>query len=290
MVGHYNAHAFLAEEEPPSSENDNNKTDGSSQTLQRSDIKIPQPISPFIQQKQDLTHYLSDKNTQVVKVDQNEYIIIEETSTTSNNKGVAILIPDWQQGLTNPKAMNFLQASLPSLGWSTISVQSPNKPNAYPSNASTIKESAKQNKMALEFYKAEVEGLLMEVMKKARNYPGIFLVITQGSQAAILVDIYKDKQELSPAALVTLSAGMYSTIENKAFAYNIATSSLPVLDLILQKDSNNVIENAALRKKYAAKEFKTLYRQKQLTNMMPGYYPEHTLLQEINGWLKSIGW
>jgi len=290
LVAHH-AHAFFyAQEDAAESENSNEEMNGSSKTIQRSDIKIPQPISHFEQHKQDLNHYLSMSKTQLLNTGSNEYILIEETSSTKNNKGVAILIPDWQQGVTSPKAINYLRKSLPDQGWSTFSVQAPNKPENYPSTAPLLTELAEQNKMALMPYRNELKALVMEIMKKAINYPGIFIVITQGNQAAMLVDLYKNNPDLSPTALVILSAGMSSTLENETFAKNVSISTLPVLDLVLKKDNTLILNNAQLRKKYATKEVKVFYRQKTLTNMVSGYYPEQTLLVEINGWLKSIGW
>ena len=293
ILGYNHAQAyfyFAEEEEAAETEKVDEDKKQPSKSIQRSDIKIVNPVSSFEQQKQDLTHYLSGSKTQSIKVGDNEYIIIEETSSTQNNKGVAILIPDWQQGVANPKAINFLRKNLPDAGWSTISVQSPNKPMNYPSAASTKEERIEQNKTALMPYQNELKSLVTAVMEKANNYPGIFLVITEGSQAAMLIDLYTSNQSLLPAALITLSAGMYSEVENDSLAKNIAMSELPVLDLILKKDRNTVIENAMLRKKYVNKELKADYRQKSLHNMVPGYYPEQTLLTEINGWLKTIGW
>jgi len=292
ILGISQAHAFFSFQEEKTAETDGqeNEEQNSSVTLQRSDIKIARPISTFEQQKQDLNHYLSKDKVELLKAGDSEYTLIKGTSSTKNDKGVAILIPDWQQGLTNPKALNFLREELPNHGWATLSIQPPNKPKGYPSLASTQSELAEQNKAALMPYKNELKSLMMEVMKKARDYPGIFLVVTQGSQAAMLIDLYKDNEDLQPTAFVILSASMYSPMENDTFAYNIAVSQLPILDLVLKRDSRLVLENAVLRKKYTTKELKVFYRQKTLSNIIPGYYPEQTLITEINGWLKTIGW
>jgi hypothetical protein len=290
LVSHQAYAFYYAQEDTAEPESNEGGTKGSSTSIQRSNIKIVQPINAFDQHKEDLHHYLSKNKTQLINTGSNEYILIEESSSTQNSKGVAILIPDWQQGLTSPKAMNDLRKNLPDQGWGTFSVQSPNKPKNYPSNALSITKRAEQNKMALMPYRNELKSLIMEVMKKAGNYPGIFLVITQGSQAALLVDLYKNNPDLSPTALVILSAGMYTRLENESFAKNVSISTLPVLDLVLKKDNPLVLNNAQMRKKYTTKEMKVFYRQKMLTNMVSGYYPEKTLLVEINGWLKTIGW
>lgn len=288
------AHAFFfiqAEEEnneeaKMSSEEGKNSV----KKIQHSHIKIVKPISIFAQQKSDLIHYFSQDKTQKLKVDANEYIIIEEVSATQNNKGVAILLPDWQQSVANPKAMNYLRKSLTLDGWATMSIQSPNKPNNYPSSALMKKEIIEQNTKALMLYRNELKSLITAAMERAKSYPGIFLVISEGSQAVMLTDLYKNEKSLLPTAFITLSAGIYSQAENNMFAKNIASAELPILDLILKRDNKSVLENAMLRKQYATKEMKVYYRQKKISNIIPGYYPEKKLRDEINGWLKTIGW
>lgn len=294
IIENNQAHAFFFFQEEEESSEDVEKSPDEKKapvkSIQRSDIEIIKPISIFEQQKSDLTHYLSRGKAQQLKAGTDEYVMVEEVSSTQNNKGIAILLPDWQQGLANPKAMNYLRKSLPLNGWSTISIQSPNKPNDYPSSARTKEEMIDQNSKALMPYKNELKSLMTAAMEKAKNYPGIFLVISEGSQAAMLVNLYKDNQDLLPAAMITLSAGMYSQLENEMFAKDMATSELPILDLVLKRDNKSVLENAMLRKQYATKEMKVYYRQKKIHNMIPGYYPEQALLTEINGWLKTIGW
>ena len=279
------------EEAPNEAVNENeNKQPPSSQTLQRSEIKIAAPTDAFTQKNNDLKHYFPQDSAQSLLAGTEEYLIIEETSFTQNNKGVAILLPDWQQGLTNPKAINFLRKALPKMGWSTISIQPPNMPNNYPILSSDKKAQHEENNKILTAYQEKLKTLMTAVMEKAKNYPGIFLVITQGGHSAMLTQLYKENNALLPSAMIMLSAGMYTPFDNKLFAKNLAMSELPTLDLVLQRDSKIVLENAILRKKLATKEMKIYYRQKQLHNFYTGYYPEQTLLTEINGWLKTIGW
>jgi len=294
IVGNNQAQAFFfVQEEKESSEEAETPTDEKklpAKSMQRSDIKIVKPISIFEQQKSDLTHYFAKDKVQKLTAGTNEYIMIEDVSATENNKGVAILLPDWQQGLAQSKAINTLRKNLPLHGWATMSIQSPNKPNGYPSSARINKELIEQNAKALMLYQNELKSLITAAMNKAKSYPGIILVISKGSQAAMLVNLYKNNPDLLPAALVTLSAGMYSPIENELFAKNMATSALPILDLVLKRGNKLVLENALLRKKYATKEMKVYYRQKHINTTALGHYPERTLLIEINGWLKTIGW
>ncbi|MFT5758858.1 MAG: hypothetical protein ACI9LM_003606 [Alteromonadaceae bacterium] len=293
------SYAFEEEEvkKEQKSESDNTEKDkketpttGSPKKKQRSDITIIAPIVTFSQQKEDLNHYLPKNIIKPILAGPDDYTTLVETSTTPNNKGVIILLPEWQQNAVNPKAINFLRKALPDKGWTTISVQAPNMPANYPSHALKLSERTEENIKILTPYKEKLQTLMTAVMKQAKNYPGIFLVITQGSHAAILIDIYEEKPDIKPTALVMLSSFMLTDIANERFAKNIALSELPVLDLYLKKDHPLVKSSAQLRKKYTNKEMKTSFRQKQLQNFNSGYYPKETLLREINGWLKTIGW
>lgn len=285
------SHAYFFYEEQADEKKDTSQdTSPTYSTVQRSEIKIAAPTNSFIQKNNDLKHYLSKSEVQPLLVGTEEYVIVEETSSTPNNKGVAILLPDWQQGLTNPKAINFLRKKLPLIGWSTISIQSPNMPNNYPLIIPDKKIQLESNNKLLKNYQTKLKMLMMSVMEKAKNYPGVFLVVAQGSNAAMLTELYKEDDTLLPTAMIMLSAGMYTQQANDLFAKNIATSNLPTLDLVLKRDSKNILENAVLRRKLAIKELKISYRQKQLHNIYTGYYPEQTLLTEIIGWLKAIGW
>lgn len=258
--------------------------------IQRSAIKIAPPTNAFKQKKQDLKHYFSNDKAQSLLAGTEEYVIIEEQSFTQMNKGVAILLPDWQQGLTNPNAINFLRKELPHSGWNTLSIQPPNMPSDYPSMLSDKKARIEANEKALKTYQATLKNLMTSVMEKARNSPGIFLVITQGSHAAMLTKLYKEDASLKPTAIIMLSGNMSSMEESNRFAKDLAMSDIPTLDLILQRDNKTVLNNAILRKKLATREMKVYYRQTQLYNVHSGYYPKQPLLIEINGWLKTIGW
>jgi len=290
------SHAFEEEEKNKSEQNsdesdaEKGKIPDSTQKKQRSDIAIIAPIVKFSQQKEDLNHYLPESILKPILVGPDEYTTLVETSKTQNNKGVAILLPEWQQNATNPKAINFLRKALPDKGWTTMSVQAPNMPANYPSHALKLSERIEENNKILTQYKEKLQTLMTAVMEQAKNYPGIFLVIAQGNHAALLVDIYEESPEIKPTAFVMLSSFMFTDTANERFAQNLAFSELPVLDLFLKKDHPKANNSALLRKKYTNKEMKTSFRQKQLYNFNTGYYPKETLLREINGWLKSIGW
>lgn len=262
-------------------------------------ITIPLPVSVEQQHKEDLTHYLPTNRITPILAGPDDYITLVDENTSVNNKGVAILLPDWQQGAINPKAINFLRKEMPKQGWTTISIQPANKPNDFPSKALKVTEQKEANKTIIDGYKDKLNALISTVLTKSKEYPGIVIIIAQGNHGAMLVDIFDEQNTnqngTTPNALILLSSYLLSSHQliddtNTAFAKKLAYSEYPILDLYLKYDNPIVLDKAAQRLATANQELKTYYRQRQINNNATGYYPEQELLTQINSWLKSIGW
>ena len=135
----------------------------STQNTLSDDTPTPPPISLSQQYKNDLTHYLPTKNVKPLLAGTDDYITLVTENTSINSKGVAILLPDWQQGATNPKAINFLRNQLPQHGWTTISIQPMDKPENYPSSAIKIDVQQEENKTIINDYKTKLATMINAV-------------------------------------------------------------------------------------------------------------------------------
>ena len=211
-------------------------------------------------------------------------------NTSSNQKGVMILLPDWEMTATSSNALNYLQKILPSQGWTTITIQPPGRPIGYPSSILNLTQQVEENNKLLEECQENIALIMNAVMEKAKDYPGIFVVVSKGSHAILLANLYSNGTLESPSAMVMLSGYMNTGADSMAFAKTLATSEFPVLDLFLSRDHQLASSDSKIRKAQATKEMKVYYRQTQLHNNQIGFYPEKKLLRSINGWLKSIGW
>jgi len=265
----------------------------------KKNIVIPLPVSVEKQHKEDLTHYLPSNRVSPILAGPDDYLTLINESSSVNTKGVAILLPDWQQGAVNPKAINFLRTALPTQGWTTISIQPANKPSNFPSTTIKVSEQKEANKIIIDAYKTKLSALINAILTKSKEYPGVIIIIAQGNHGAMLVDIFDQQSEKQdstmPNALILLSSYLLNSNElvdeaNTDFAKKLAYSEYPILDLYLQYDNPIVLDKAAQRLAIAKQELKTYYRQRQINNVATGYYPEQELLVQINSWLRSIGW
>lgn len=282
----------------PAPQNSPEPANTDSEQAGKTPVPAPKPLT--LQQKEDLQHYLPANKVKPILAGPEEYITLITENSSLNSKGVAILLPDWQQGATNPKAINFLRKQLPLQGWTTISVQPPSKPESYPSQALKMSEQHEANNTILKEYQSKLGTLMNAVIEKANEYPGIIMIIAQGNHGAMLVDLLNQDIEpstitQSPNALILLSSYVFTTNNlldqtNTTFAKQVANSDYPVLDLTLKHDNPIVTAKAKQRLALAKQEMKVYYRQRQLLNTAVGYYPEKELLSQISSWLKAIGW
>lgn len=272
---------------------DSESSEDASQTqtkVSRSEIEILAPIDPLTNKKADLEHYLPAEIIQPLLVGPEDHTTLISTNNAINNKGVMILLPDWQQTAASPKALNALRQTFPDQGWTTITVLPPNKPDNYPSIAIDETARAEENQKILDEYQQELAKILSAVNEKAKGYPGIIVVVAEGHNAALLFNIYKEELAEKPTALVIMSAHLNDDMTNLTSATNLSLLELPVLDLYLKADHYLISKSIKLRKKLVNQELKSNFRQKQIYNIQTGYYPTEPLIKEINGWLKSIGW
>lgn len=272
-----------AETKTPSAKN-------ADQSSERSSVKIVEPVDLFQLQQNDIKHYLVNENVTPVLAKTDEYLTLITPYKTEMNKGVVILMPDWEKGATNPSAINNLRNQLPDEGWTTIAVHPPAKPSNYPSRLVDEEKRKEENQKSLEKYQEKIATLMAAVMEKAQEYPGIFVVVAQGNNGAVLMNSYAKETIALPNALVLLSAYLPTDIANDEFSLNLALSDLPVLDLLLKKDQQRVITSAKQRDIKVKHELKSYYRQQSIYNTEFSYYPADTLRTSIIGWLKSIGW
>jgi len=272
------------------------------ETKPKPESKAPQlqpPTSLIKQHKDDLKHYLPANKVSSLLAGPDDYITLITESSSVNNKGTMILLPDWQQGATNPKAINFLRNKLPQEGWTTIAIQPASKPENYPSKALEISAQQEENKTLIDDYKMKFATMINAVMSKASDYPGIVVMIAQGHHGTMLVDLFDEQStnqaDALPSAVILLSSYLLTNDKlineaNTDFANKIAFSEYPIFDLYLRYDHPIVLSKAKQRLALSKKEMKVYYRQRQLNNNEMGYYPEQELLTQINSWLKSIGW
>ena len=262
----------------------------STEDSQQNKVMIKAPVDAFEQQQQDIKHYLAQEKIDPLLVGPDSYLTVIHEHTTAINKGVMVLIPDWQQSIATPNALNQLSNNMPQHGWTTITLHPPHKPQSYPSQAFTAQERSSENIETLTNYEKKFADVMQALITKAKSYPGVIIVVAEGNHSAVLLNIYQQALVDAPSALIMLSSYMPTLSANDKIAQQLAATDYPILDLYLKRDHYLVLANAKMRQDFAKKAMKVYYRQRQLSNQATGYYPKQTLTKAIISWLSAMGW
>lgn len=125
--------------------------------------------------------------------------------------------------------------------------------------------------------------------QEAENYPGFFIILTQGCTAASLMRLVAEQQIEPPEAIILISAFCPDTEINEQLNIDIAQSNVPILELFRKTDPSWVTSSIPRRKKLAYKFFKSHYRQRELFSTHHSTKKQERLLKEVYGWLTKMG-
>lgn len=224
----------------------------------------------------DLRRQLPAADFVELTAQQHSFVSLQKDSMTSFTKGTAILVPDASQHPAEPKQLDMLRQELPLLGWATLAIMPPALPSSLTADS-------------LPDYENVLAERLNTALQHAQQNAGTIIVIAQGTSGAMLNTLLVNAKLPEPAALVMLSAFLPDTTLNQQFAEMVALQQVPTLDISNRQDPIQVLSQLPKRRQFANKHLKAFYRQRLLAGSAYHAENQHWLLQEINGWLLSIG-
>jgi hypothetical protein len=194
---------------------------------------------------------------------------------TGYQKGSVILIADHNEHAASPKYINYLRFNLTELGWNTLSIMPP--AISY-FDANSIKT-----------YQQQLQQRTASAIKHVSADPGAIIIIAQGSSAAIINQLYAAQQLTTATALIILGTYLPNTELNQQLAQAIASHAVPTLDITNSLDNSFALSQLSLRRQLVEKNFKAIYRQRLITGSGYDASSQSWVLQEIYGWLASLG-
>ncbi|MFT4924379.1 MAG: hypothetical protein ACI8WB_000457 [Phenylobacterium sp.] len=256
--------------------------------------------------KNDINRFFQPDELKQLQGGDSDFYVLFRDDMTGRPKGVALLIPDWGMSTANNRGLEYLRTQLGDYGWVTLSMTVPNsKESVYttqtsapvdqPGSASRASANSRPkpirsfNEQYMEQYGLQLKMRMMALNSEAENYQGYFIVIAQGSSAAVLASLYAKGELPEPEAFILLSAFMPDMALNRQMNQDIAVTAVPTLDIYQERDSRWLRHNVKLRRKLAKKNFKVHYRQKELYGDISYHNQNQRMLKEIYGWLSSMG-
>lgn len=208
---------------------------------------------------------------------QSPFLVLQRESMTPSTKGTVLLIPDATGHAASAKHIDALRQQLNDYGWNTLAVMPPDIPETLNTDD------------AVQRYQTALQQRMSQVQQQAMQDAGSIVVIAQGSSAAVLNRLYVASALPEPAALILLGAYLPEDQQNRALARAIASHPIPTLDINHVQDNRFVRSQLQLRQKLANKLLKPVYRQRLITGSGYNTDVQQWVLQEIYGWLTSVG-
>jgi hypothetical protein len=275
----------------------------------------------------DIQRGLFADSYQSFDIDDQPIIYVLQENTTAITRGLAVMVADSGIPILSQEGFAALASELNKIGWVTILLPAPDagfipiddeaKDTTTKEDAATSDETATKtsedtpvtnpveliteldiNKSAvttinaLAFVKHEQQliSLLQAAIEKSQEYPGFFMVISQGTSAAWLSKIYAEKTLDAPDAFVVISPYWPDRKHNRHLPEWIASTPMPVLDLYSGRDNGWARETVSRRETAAIKSLKLQYRQRKLLGFnMPQQHSAY-VSKEIYGWISHMGW
>jgi hypothetical protein len=303
---------------------DETTSDESTSQKQPADNKVTPPpavtrakaIAPKSREynlQNDIDHFFSPDELKPLLAGDSDFYVLFRDDMTGRPKGVALLIPDWGLNAANSRGMEYLRTQLGDYGWVTLAMAVPQNneavfttPPRAPADstdspvtapATSSNGIANQRVAAIRgvdddffaSYQLQMKMRMQALTSEAENYQGYFIVIAQGSSAAVLANLYAKGEIPEPEAFILLSAALPDAKLNQQMNLDIATTAIPTLDIYQSRDTRWQHNNIKLRRKLSKKHFKVHYRQKELYGDISYHNQNQRLLKSIYGWLSSIG-
>ncbi|MDU0114469.1 DUF3530 family protein [Psychrosphaera aquimarina] len=84
------------------------------------------PISLSALQAIDIRHYVQDQEINILSLDDHDYLTLEKEETTGFPRGIAFIVPEINQPITQQPAIKMLYDNLTEYGWRSLLLTMPN--------------------------------------------------------------------------------------------------------------------------------------------------------------------
>ncbi|MFC3122394.1 DUF3530 family protein [Agaribacter flavus] len=237
---------------------------------------------------QDIKHQLHADEYKEFTYQNKPHAYLDLPSNLAVRRGTILLIPDTFGGTLNTHYMIDIAAHLRENGWQVVLAFLPQSAfgrdqeissTDFTSGNSFTEEHAKACATASVSY---LTAILDDLSDKSNRT----ILTAHGLSAYCLLK----GNPSNFSSLILLSPHVPNRVLNKQIPELVATSPLPILDLISQWDSIWAMDTQAERKIMATRQIKTHYRQRAIVGISLTSLQSNYLSKEIYGWLSYLGY
>lgn len=285
-------------------------------SAQAADFIAPTPWSTI--SSNDLSRLMPQDELKPLLAGDTEFLSLYRQHMSAQQRGVVLIIPDWQHLPTNNNGLNFLRTQLNDLGYATIAMTVPDIDwqAAPPADESETTEpaAAKQTTSSdngepsadtatpvvhvdaiahisnaiIDNYKLNLIARFNALYQSALDEDGKIVVIAQGASAGVLLEHYGEYPNTNIDAFVSLSSYLPNSKRNQQLNAIISTISPPLLDIYYNIDNPDLLLSVADRKRWVKRHSKYDYRQRELFGLRSEPEQHERLTKEVDGFLRRL--
>ncbi|CAM4160545.1 DUF3530 domain-containing protein [Pseudoalteromonas ostreae] len=280
---------------------------------QAADFIAPTPWS--IISSNDLSRLMPQDELKPLLAGDTEFLSLYRQHMSAQQRGVVLIIPDWQHLPTNNNGLNFLRTQLNDLGYATIAMTVPDidwqavpptderetTEPAATEQATNLDNSADtatpvvhvdaiahMSNAIIDNYKLNLIARFNALYQSALDEAGKIVVIAQGASAGVLIEHYGEFPNTNIDAFVSLSSYLPNSKRNQQLNATISTISPPLLDIYYNIDNPDLLLSVADRKRWVKRHSKYDYRQRELFGLRSESEQHERLTKEVDGFLRRL--
>ncbi|CCQ09447.1 hypothetical protein PALB_2880 [Pseudoalteromonas luteoviolacea B = ATCC 29581] len=261
------------------------------------------------QLEQDITKKLPSEELKSYTTDEDEtFSALYLPYMSAEKRGIAILIPDWHQSPTSINNFSYLRESLTDDGFDTFALVVPEinwqadilgdalsdataTTTTTTSEVSDERETVKDlvSEAVIDDYKKRLFARFTKLYESLTMRPDEQLVvIAQGTSAGVLAEQFAKIPSLRVNAFVAVSAMLPNSKRNKHLPATLSLVGPALLDLYYSTDTP-IVTNAMIdRHRWARRNAKYDYRQRELYGLSHEPSQHARLRKEVDGFLRQL--
>ncbi|WP_080928373.1 DUF3530 family protein [Pseudoalteromonas luteoviolacea] len=257
----------------------------------------PTPKTKIIES--DLGYYLSSDSFVTIKDDEREIPVLFSEYMSGSKRGIIVMLPGIEQSPLQGNGLSFLREALNDDGYDTYVIPSPQ----FDLNASLIQDGiiesqpkskqkmaiAPVSESALNEYKLELVARFDALYKTLalREHEHI-AIVAFGNSAGLFAEHLATLPKIRIDALITVSAQLANPNRNKHLAASLSLVSPALLDVFYSYDNPAVLHTIKDRRRWAKRNSKYDYRQRELFGQSSQMHQQYRLKKELSGFLRQL--
>ncbi|MDK1287066.1 DUF3530 family protein [Pseudoalteromonas umbrosa] len=260
----------------------------------------PQPKAEMIES--DLGYWLSNDSFITIKDDEREIPVLFSEYMSGSKRGIIVMLPGIEQSPLQGNGLSYLREALNDDGYDTYVIPSPDlNINANMIQDGIIDTEQRQSKSsqqnvisfvsesALNDYKTELVARFDALYKTLALREGEHIaVLAFGNSAGLFAEYLATLPQIRVDALIAVSAQLAHPNRNKHLAASLSLVSPALLDVFYSYDNPAVLHSVKDRRRWAKRNSKYDYRQRQLFGQNTQTNQHYRLQKELAGFLRQL--